>query len=57
MIPRGEVGLIFNQMGLDNGISDVGLFSAIEVMVTVTTFMTPPLLNYLLSYGKSTLVE
>ena len=49
MIPRGEVGLIFAQMGLSSGVLDEGLFSAVTMMVMVTTFMAPPLLKYLLS--------
>ena len=45
MIPRGEVGLIFAQMGLASGVFDPGLFSAVTLMVMVTTFMAPPLLK------------
>jgi len=48
MIPRGEVGLIFAQMGLASGVFDLGLFSAVTLMVMVTTFMAPPLLKVLL---------
>ncbi|MGI9139846.1 MAG: cation:proton antiporter [Gemmatimonadaceae bacterium] len=46
MIPRGEVGLIFAQMGLSTGAIDVALFSALALMVMVTTFAGPPLLQY-----------
>jgi Kef-type K+ transport system membrane component KefB len=49
MIPRGEVGLIFAQMGLDNGVFDQGQFAAATLMVIVTTFMAPPLLKILLT--------
>jgi len=49
MIPRGEVGLIFAQMGLAAGVFDVAMFSAAMLMVLVTTFMTPPLLRLLFS--------
>jgi Kef-type K+ transport system membrane component KefB len=45
MIPRGEVGLIFAQMGLATGTLDVSLFSAIALMVMVTTFLPPPILS------------
>ena len=48
MIPRGEVGLIFAQMGLAADVFDSAMFSAITLMVMVTTFMTPPLLKLLL---------
>ncbi|HSJ14683.1 MAG TPA: cation:proton antiporter [Longimicrobiales bacterium] len=47
MIPRGEVGLIFAQMGLTTGVLTSGLFSALTLMVMVTTFMAPPLLKLL----------
>ena len=44
----GEVGLIFAQMGLAAGVLNAGLFSALALMVMVTTFMAPPLLKLLL---------
>jgi Kef-type K+ transport system membrane component KefB len=52
MIPRGEVGLIFAQVGQDlttpdgSSVIDKGTFSAIVVMVMVTTLITPPLLKW-----------
>ena len=47
MIPRGEVGLIFAQMGLSSEVFDTAMFSAVALMVMVTTFMAPPLLRLL----------
>jgi Kef-type K+ transport system membrane component KefB len=44
MVPRGEVGLIFAQMGIASGAIDDGLFGAIMLMVLVTTLVTPPML-------------
>jgi Kef-type K+ transport system membrane component KefB len=44
MIPRGEVGLIFAQMGLATQAITPSLFSAITLMVMVTTFLAPPIL-------------
>ncbi len=49
MIPRGEVGLIFAGIGTTLHIAGVrvvddAVFSAVVVMVALTTFMTPPLL-------------
>ncbi|HET6761841.1 MAG TPA: cation:proton antiporter [Gemmatimonadaceae bacterium] len=44
MIPRGEVGLIFAQMGLATRAISPSLFSALTLMVLVTTFLAPPLL-------------
>jgi Kef-type K+ transport system membrane component KefB len=51
MIPRGEVGLIFAGIGLSlalkgERILDEAVFSAILVMVIVTTIVTPPLLQW-----------
>jgi Kef-type K+ transport system membrane component KefB len=48
MIPRGEVGLIFAQIGLSAKLLDSGLYSAVTLMVMLTTLMTPPLLRALL---------
>jgi Kef-type K+ transport system membrane component KefB len=45
MVPRGEMGLIFAQMGLSTGAITPPLFAAIMAMVVVTTFLTPPLLH------------
>ncbi len=45
MIPRGEVGLIFAQIGLTAGIVDAALYGAVVAMVIVTTFLAPPLLK------------
>ena len=44
MVPRGEVGLIFAQMGLVTGVLTGELFGALMLLVVVTTFVTPPLL-------------
>ena len=49
MIPRGEVGLIFAQTGLAAGVLNAGEYSALMLMVLVTTFMAPPLLRRLLT--------
>jgi Kef-type K+ transport system membrane component KefB len=51
MIPRGEVGLIFANMGLmlsvkGERILTSATYSAIVVMVIVTTMSTPPLLKW-----------
>jgi Kef-type K+ transport system membrane component KefB len=54
MIPRGEVGLIFAQAGLVSGVFTPPLFSAVTMMVLVTTFLAPPLLKLLLPSGPQT---
>jgi Kef-type K+ transport system membrane component KefB len=45
MLPRGEVGLIFASTGRKLNIMSDELFSAIILMVIVTTFIAPPLLK------------
>jgi Kef-type K+ transport system membrane component KefB len=51
MIPRGEVGLIFANMGLTLTVAGRALvnqdvFSAVVVMVICTTLITPPALKW-----------
>jgi Kef-type K+ transport system membrane component KefB len=48
MIPRGEVGLIFATIGLSTGLLGAGLYSAVALMVMLTTLVAPPLLRRLL---------
>lgn len=45
MIPRGEVGLIFAQLGLASAAIDKAEFGAVMAMVLATTLVTPPLLG------------
>ncbi|MFO7893076.1 MAG: cation:proton antiporter [Longimicrobiales bacterium] len=52
MVPRGEVGLIFAQLGLTNGILSSEVFSAILIMVIFTTFIAPPLLKMIFKEGE-----
>jgi Kef-type K+ transport system membrane component KefB len=54
MIPRGEVGLIFANIGLalflgGRPVIDEAVFSAVVVMVIVTTMVTPPALKWSLT--------
>jgi len=53
MIPRGEVGLIFAQIGLQTGVFDDGLFGGVTLMVIFTTFLAPPILKALLSESSA----
>ncbi|TAJ08163.1 MAG: cation:proton antiporter [Planctomycetota bacterium] len=51
MIPRGEVGLIFASIGLGlsvrgEPIVDAGIYSAVVIMVVITTMATPPALKW-----------
>ncbi len=56
MVPRGEVGLIFADIGSAlklRGVPVIGpdVFSAVVIMVVITTMMTPPALKWSLSRG------
>ena len=57
MVPRGEVGLIFAQMGFATGVFDAGLFGAVTLMVIVTTLLAPPCLKFLLGPASDGLPE
>lgn len=53
MIPRGEVGLIFAGIGKAIGILDSSLFSAMIIVIILTTFVTPPGLKWaFVNYDK-----
>lgn len=45
MIPRGEVGLVFAGIGTASGVLSGPLNAAIIMMVILTTFLAPPLLQ------------
>lgn len=56
MIPRGEVGLIFAGIGVTMAIGgerviSEAIYSAVVVMVALTTLSTPPLLTWRLGRG------
>lgn len=58
MIPRGEVGLIFANVGLGlhvdgRRVVDESLFAAVVIMVLVTTLVTPPALGMALGRAAS----
>jgi Kef-type K+ transport system membrane component KefB len=50
MMPRGEVGLIFANMGLVAGVLKPELFGAIILMVIASTLLAPPLLKW--TFGR-----
>jgi len=52
MIPRGEVGLIFAQVGLTAGVLTSGLYGSVALMVMTTTFVAPPALRILLTKSR-----
>jgi Kef-type K+ transport system membrane component KefB len=45
MAPRGEVGLIFAEVGRRAGIVSADLFAAVVIVMAGTTFLAPPLLK------------
>ena len=53
MIPRGEVGLVFAGIGSASGVLDKPLEAAIIVMVILTTFLAPPLLQLALKRNET----
>ncbi len=53
MISRGEVGLIVASVGVKDNLVNAEEFSAIVVMVLVTTLITPPILRALFSQKDS----
>ncbi len=57
MIPRGEVGLIFAGIGLHLSVAgepivDEALYSAVVIMVVITTMATPPALKWSLNRSR-----
>ncbi len=54
MMPRGEVGLIFAGIGRGIGVVDEGLFSAIVLLVMITTVLAPVLLRATLGAAPGT---
>jgi Kef-type K+ transport system membrane component KefB len=53
MVPRGEVGLIFADIGRRSGILNEAVFGAILLMVMATTFVAPPGLKLLFGSRSS----
>ncbi|HEY7482360.1 MAG TPA: cation:proton antiporter [Gemmatimonadales bacterium] len=47
MVPRGEVGLIFADIGRRSGVMGDDVFGAVLLMVMATTFIAPPALKVL----------
>jgi Kef-type K+ transport system membrane component KefB len=54
MIPRGEVGLIFADIGRRAGIMNEAVFGAVLLMVMATTFVAPPGLKALFGASPGT---
>jgi Kef-type K+ transport system membrane component KefB len=52
MVPRGEVGLIFAEVGRVNGILDNEIYAVLIFVIIVTTIVPPFLLKWLFKYEK-----
>ncbi|BAG14008.1 Na+/H+-exchanging protein [Endomicrobiia bacterium] len=52
MVPRGEVGLIFAEIGLKNNVFATRDYSSLVAVIMLTTFITPIILKYLISKQK-----
>jgi Kef-type K+ transport system membrane component KefB len=50
MVPRGEVGLIFAQLGLNQGILDAETYAALLIVIAITTVAPPFLMKWW--YGR-----
>ncbi len=57
MMPRGEVGLIFAGIGKGIGVVDDGLFSAVVLLVMVTTVLAPIMLRITMGANPTALPE
>lgn len=53
MIPRGEVGLIFVAFGLKAALIDMSLYSALVLVIMLTTLLTPPFFARVMKKVKS----
>ncbi len=51
MVPRGEVGLIFAQLGFSQGILSGELYAALLIVIALTTVSPPFLLKWF--YGRA----
>jgi Kef-type K+ transport system membrane component KefB len=54
MIPRGEVGLIFAQLGYANGILDAQIYAALLIVIALTTVVPPFIIKWLYQREAST---
>lgn len=52
MIPRGEVGLIFANVGLTTGVLTGDMYAATVLVITATTLLAPFALRYLYNYHQ-----
>ena len=53
MVPRGEVGLIFANVGKQLGAVNDSVFAMIVIMVILTTLLVPPILSLMIKRRKA----
>lgn len=53
MIPRGEVGLIFAEIGRENKVFDGDLYAAMLIVIALTTVLTPFVMRYFYKYVET----
>ncbi|MHA1595240.1 MAG: cation:proton antiporter [Candidatus Baldrarchaeia archaeon] len=53
MVPRGEMPLIFAEIGLVAGVINGMWYAVLVIVVLITTFLTPIVLKYLIMGGKA----
>jgi Kef-type K+ transport system membrane component KefB len=41
MVPRGEVGLIFAELGRSTGIFNMEVYAGMVIVISLTTLLTP----------------
>ncbi|MFI5343371.1 MAG: cation:proton antiporter [Chlamydiales bacterium] len=52
MIPRGEVGLIFAEVGRTNNIFDNELYASMIIIIAITTVFTPFVMRFFYNYQR-----
>ncbi len=52
MVPRGEVGLIFANVGLMAGVLKNDIYASLIVVITLTTLLAPFVLRYIYDRGR-----
>jgi Kef-type K+ transport system membrane component KefB len=52
MVPRGEVGLIFADIGLKNNVFGLKNYSSLVAVIMLTTFVTPVILKYFINKAR-----
>lgn len=57
MVPRGEVGLIFAEVGKKSGIFDDSAYAVIVFVVAFTTLLAPLALRYVMRGGNNSVAE